>query len=214
MAAVKSSIDSTTTSSDIKRLGELVQLFDHGPLGSETWAMLNPENTIFHIVENWNRVSTSLLTKSGNSPNTRFGKSKIPEWAEPMPDLEDNLGDAGNLVMLSDAIVDLRINANESVRKEWVPFMRRNMDFMSNVGEICKDRRPTPVYVSPPRKQFDRSIVAELGNEGLGATKYAINSARGELDRFNIDIEQLEEAIHIVVDSEIRKARSPYPFAH
>lgn len=212
--AVQSACEAATTLKENDSLLELVDLFDYGPLGSEIWAVLNPRNTIENIVTRWNQSCSNLLRESGNSPDVRYGDSEIPEWVEPMPDYADHLGAAGNLFLLSRAIVELRIKVNMSADREWVPISSKNMDFLSNVGEICMDRRATPLFVCPPRRRFDQSLISKLGNDGLGATKEAIDAANGELSRFNIDIEQLKEAIHVVVGEEARRTTCAYQVAH
>ncbi len=213
--AVRIARNSTATSKkEREQLSDLEEHFDHGPRYSEIWAVLNPNALLKDVFYKWNDGCRTNLKRNGEGPNERCGLSEIPEWAEPIEDFEASLGNAARLVVLSEAIVELRKSANAMAHTEWMPVGRRNMDYLSRVGEICKDRRRTPLYVSSPRMDYGVSSRDILERLDFSTLTKAMDAAEDELIKFSIDSDLLVKAVYVAVEAEARRATTSYDYRH
>ena len=205
---------SATTAEEQAQLPDLVDHFEHGPRHCELWAILNPKATVVDAIASWNNGCTAVTARNGKRPNAKFGGSKIPYWAEHMEDLEDRLGDSLMLFLLTESIVDLRVAASRFDPTTWMPISRRNMDYVSGIGDICKDKRRTALYVSSPRRDSNERAASVVDQLDFAKFSKATSDASCELEGFDIDPEQLRKAVLAAVHADARRVASPYGLKH
>lgn len=212
--AVRGAQISATTAEERDQLPDLVEHFEHGPGHCELWAILDPEATALDVSTSWNDGCIEVTTRNGRGPNARFGDSRIPYWAEHMEDLEDRLGDSLPLFLLTESIVDLRVAASRFDPTTWMPISRRNMDFVSGFGDICKDKRKTALYVSSPRRYSDERATSVVEQLDFSSFYNAISDASDELKKFNVDPDQLTKAVYAAVEADARRVAGSYGLKH